>query len=148
MAQILPSFLKVGLLGFWSLWLTVVLATNIFDALKAWGLLPEGWRWFSGNYLIIRKAVPLPAWAVGVLFGGVLLWEAAGVVLFWYALYHYTIAGPGALGEVSVAFGVTLGLWAAFMVCDEILRLYQYQGTHLLLFIGQLLSLLAIFLLP
>ena len=148
MAQIVPPFLKIGLLGFWSLWLSVVLVTNIFDALKAWGILPEDWRWFSGNYSIIKKAVPFPAWTIALLFVGVLLWEAIGVVLFWYALYRYSIAGPGGLGAVTVAFGVTLGLWAAFMISDEIFRIYQYQGTHLLLFIGQLLSLLAIFLLP
>jgi hypothetical protein len=148
MTEIIPSIFKLGLLGFWSLWLTAVFATNVFEALKTWGLLPEDWPWASGNYAMIKGAVPLPAWTTKLLFLGVVLWQAIGVALFWFALYRFTLVGSEALTEVSAAFGTTLGLWAAFMICDEIFRIYQYQTTHLLLFISQLLSLLALALLP
>jgi hypothetical protein len=148
MTQIIPPALKIGLLSFWTLWLTAVFITNVFEALKTWGLLPKDWPWASGNYAMIKSAVPLPTWTTKLLFLGVVLWQATGVVLFWVALYRFTTAGSEALAEVSAAFGTTLGLWAAFMISDEIFRIYQYQTTHLLLFVSQLLSLLAIVLLP
>lgn len=148
MIQIIPPALKIGLLAFWTLWLTAVFVTNVFEALKTWGLLPKDWPWASGNYAMIKGAVPLPTWTTKLLFLGVVLWQAFGVMLFWFALYRFSTAGSEALTEVSVAFGITLGLWAAFMISDEIFRIYQYQTTHLLLFISQLLSLLAIVLLP
>ncbi|MFN2292706.1 MAG: hypothetical protein ACK2UC_16055 [Anaerolineae bacterium] len=148
MINIELSTVKAGLLFFWSLWLTIVLLTNLFDALKRLGLLPDGWRWVSGNFRAIANSVPLPRWAIGLLFLGVLLWEGLGVLLFWRAFYGYGVTGNTGLGEVYTAFGVSLALWSAFMIADEIFRIYAYQSTHLLLFIGQLLTVLVIGLLP
>jgi hypothetical protein len=142
------STLKAGLLFFWSLWLTLVLVTNVFDGLKQLGLLPDWWRWVSGNFRAIANSVPLPRWAIGFLFLGVLLWEGLGVVLFWRAFYGYGLTGNAGLVEVYTAFGVSLALWSAFMIADEVFRIYAYQSTHLLLFIGQLVTVLVIVLLP
>ena len=41
--------IKRGLLLFWAAWLSIVLATNLFDALRALDLLGDGWRFASGN---------------------------------------------------------------------------------------------------
>jgi hypothetical protein len=142
------STLKAGLLFFWSLWLTLVLVTNVFDGLKQLGVLPDSWRWASGNFQAIAESVPLPRWAVGLLFLGVIIWEAFGVVLFWSAFYGYGLVGSAGLVQVYTAFAVSLALWSAFMIADEVFRIYAYQSTHLLLFVGQLLSVLVIGLLP
>ncbi|MCL7454469.1 MAG: hypothetical protein M8467_15635 [Anaerolineae bacterium] len=142
------STLKAGLLLFWALWLTVVLMTNVFDGLRHLGVLPDEWRWVSGNYRAIADSVPLPRWVSGLLFLGVVIWELLGVILFWSAFYGYGVAGTYGLAQVYTAFAVSLGLWSAFMVADEVFRIYAYQGTHLLLFIAQLLTVLVIGLLP
>jgi hypothetical protein len=36
-------------------WLTVVLATNVADGLKAMGLLGEGWAFASGNFRFLAE---------------------------------------------------------------------------------------------
>ena len=47
-----------------------------------------------------------------------------------------------------VAFTTALLLWGAFLVADEIFIAYALEATHLRLFVSQLVTLLAIELLP
>ena len=46
------------------------------------------------------------------------------------------------------AFLVSLALWAAFIVIDEIFLAYATEDTHLRVFTAQALSLLLLFLVP
>jgi hypothetical protein len=46
------------------------------------------------------------------------------------------------------AFSSALSLWLAFAIADEVFITYQVEGTGLRLFIAQLLTLLAVELLP
>ncbi len=144
--------LKRGLLLFWAVWLSVVLATNLCDAAKALGLLREPWPFASGNYGFLVKTTARydpPAWLNGLLFLGVLCWEAT--------------ASPAVLGSrrdlsgerqrkapgcFYAAFAASLSLWAAFAVADEVCITYDVEATHLRLFTAQLATLLAIELLP
>jgi hypothetical protein len=41
-----------------------------------------------------------------------------------------------------------IGLWAAFMIADEITIKYAYEQSHELLFVAQLVSLVAMHVLP
>ncbi len=36
--------IKIGLVFFWSLWLTIVFLTNLFEGLQYLRVLPEGWK--------------------------------------------------------------------------------------------------------
>jgi hypothetical protein len=49
---------------------------------------------------------------------------------------------------VSRAFLVSLALWAAFLLADEICLAYETEATHLRVFMAQLLSCLVLALLP
>jgi len=141
--------LKRTLLGLWSLWWTVVLATNLADAAQALGALDPSWPFASGNYRLIAETTARhgpPAWVNAVLFAGVLLWEATATALFWQAFArHGSAAGRQA---VYRAFTVGLSLWLAFLVADEVCIAYPVEASHLRLFTSQLLTLLAIELLP
>jgi hypothetical protein len=145
------STLKLGLVVFWSLWITVVFLTNLFEGLKILSVLPEDWPFASGNYKYVSEATSayaLPPWATGLLFLGVIGWEGTATVLFWRAVARYIGVGSSAIEFVNTAFSVSIGLWAAFMLADELFRAYRQQTTHVLLLIGQLVSLLAIHVLP
>lgn len=137
--------LKGGLLLFWGVWLGVVFATNVCDGLKALGLLPEGWAFASGNYRLVEQTTArygTPGWLNALLFVGVICWEGAAALLFCLA---------GLLGRRELrlaAFAAGLGLWAAFLLADEVLVAYALEGTHLRLFTAQLATLLAVELLP
>ena len=143
--------LKRGLLLFWAVWFTIVFLTNLFDALRALGVLGAGWRFASGNWAFLVETTAVyatPDWLRAVLFAGVIVWEGLAAALFWRAFR----AGRGDDGEgrreVDAAFVVGLALWAAFAIADEVFVAYDVEATHLRLFTAQLVSLLAIRLPP
>lgn len=146
--------LKRGTILFWALWLTVVLITNVLDLLKSFGVLPADWSFASGNYDLVAQTVArynLGGALVILLFVGVIIWEALAALLLWrgYAAYDTTPDTiHGGLQAVYSAFAVSLALWAAFIVTDEIFIIYDLEGTHMGIFTSQLVTLLAIRLLP
>lgn len=142
--------LKRLLLLFWAIWLTVVLLSNLADAGQALGVVGPSWMFASGNF----KAIKVTTVRYGIadlwntfLFAGVIFWEAIAVVLFWRALFSYQGKKSGR-SALYLAFTTTLSLWAAFLIVDEIFIAYPMEAAHFRLFCSQLLTLLAIELLP
>ena len=136
--------IRSGILLFWAAYFSVVTLTNLFDALKALGFLPAGWKLASGNYglmLNVTGVYSTPTPVVALLFLGVILWEVLASILFWRA---WALRGRA----IHTAFTAGLGLWAAFTLADEIFVAYPLVGVHLRLFVAQLVSLLALRLLP
>ena len=136
--------LKSGVLLFWAAWFTIVLITNVCDALKAGRVLPSGWTFSSGNWELMLKVTAVhatPIAIVGVMFLGVIAWEALAGLLFWRA---WAAGGRGGV----IAFVVGLALWATFALADEIFLAYSVEAVHLRLFGLQLVSVLALRLLP
>jgi len=92
--------LKRGVLAFWALWLTIVTATNVTDLLQTIGVLGVDWRWVSGNYALVAKALELYALPAGIIlltFGTVIVWDGATAALLWRAAAAYRgREGPGA----------------------------------------------------
>lgn len=146
----LPA-LKLALLLFWTAWFAVVFLTNVFGGLKAMGVLPPSWNFASTNYQAVVKATAMyvpPAWLPPVLFLGVVLWQLAVAALFAWAAGAWLLDGRLDWRAVNLAFGAGIGLWAAFMLADEIVLKYEFERTHELLFIAQLASLVAMHVLP
>ena len=144
-------FLKLALVAFWSLWFAVVLFTNLCSAAKALGWLPEAWRLSSRNYEAVAKATAVyrpPPWLPGALFAGVMLWQLAAAILLARACAVSAHASAVDLGAVDLAFSAAIGLWAAFMIADELTLHYEFERTHELLFVSQLATLVAIHVLP
>jgi hypothetical protein len=114
--------LKRALLIFWAIWHTIVLASNVVDAGKALGWLPKEWTFASGNYDLVVKTTSThhaPAWLNGVLFAGVIPWEAAAALLFWMAFVRYRGRAVEGRSAVTTAFTASLLLWGAFLIADE-----------------------------
>ena len=129
--------LKLGLLGFWTLWFAIVTATN------ALGL--------SANFQAIVKATQKysPAgWVPRLLFGGAIAWQAATATLLaralWLSFAHHAVD----LDAATLALGCGIALWGTFMLADEITLKYEFERTHELLFIAQLATLVAVHVLP
>jgi hypothetical protein len=142
--------LKRAFLAFWAMWLTIVLLTNVLDALKALSVLDQAWAFASGNYRFLTETTSrygTPPWINAVLFAGVIAWEAAATALFCLAVWRYRGNGIGRR-TLYLAFTVSLLLWGAFLLADEVFIAYAVAGTHLRLFTAQLVTLLAIELLP
>lgn len=146
-----PSvLLKRLLLGFWAAWLSVVFLTNFLDGCKAIGLLGEDWVFASGNFRFVSETTArygTPGWVNGLLFLGVVFWEGFAAVLFWRACLGFR-SKTGRPRLLYAAFIVSLLLWSAFLVADEVFIAYALEGTHFRLFVAQLATLLAVELLP
>jgi len=141
--------IKRGLLLFWAAWLAVIAASNLFGFLKALGLLEPGWRFASQNFRLVREitaSYETTAGLAGLLFIGIIAWQAYSVCGFLQA--YLTYRGPVNWPAIYRAFGVSLALWAAFLVAGELFVHYEYEGIHMRILTAQLASLLAIRLLP
>src|SRR5271155_1028175 len=117
------AFLKRTLLLFWAVWLSVVLATNVVDAGKTLGWFEDTWTFASGNYQFLAETTArygLPAWLNGLLFAGVICWEGTAAVLFWLCWLKFSDAEKDGSRRRYAAFTVSLTLWLAFMIADEV----------------------------
>jgi hypothetical protein len=85
-----------------------------------------------------------------VMYISAIIWEIVAVYLLWTALGSFD---PSNLRLVNLAFMVNLALWAAFVIMDELFLAFLVPGfnimeTHRSLFTANLVSLMAIHLLP
>ena len=134
-----------GILLFWAIWFTIVFTTNACDALKALGVLPKSWLFASGNVdfmLGVTGRYGTPVVLTGLLFAGVVLWEAVAAALTWRAFARAGTGGAPAREAAYAALGTGVALWAAFAVADELFIAYTVEGTHISLFVAQLASLI------
>lgn len=139
------STLKRGIILFWALWLTVVVVTNVLNALQALGVLPASFKFVSGNWQWINQTMdPLnvPRALQAFMFAGVIGWELLAAILFWRALADFRNRPLMQERVTLAACGVNLALWAAFQVLDEVFLAYQPEGVHRVIFGNQILTLL------
>lgn len=142
------QLIRRGLLCFWAAYFTIVLASNATDGLKAMAVVPDTLRFVSGNYALVERVTRIygvPAAGVALLYIGVLLWQAVAAGLFWRACAAWRRGGMPDAGMVNAAFATGLGLWAAFILVDELFIAYEIAGleaTHVALLSAQLLSFL------
>jgi hypothetical protein len=144
--------LKLGIIGFWAAWYSIVTASNLCDGLKVLGWLSADWRFVSGNFDAIAQTTAiygLNTTANAVLFASVIVWELLVASLLWRSLFVIN-RRPRDYSAVNLAFTIALGLWMAFVLADEIFLAYKsgLEAVHLRILSAQLLSLLAVHLLP
>lgn len=143
--------LRRGTLLFWSSWLSVVFASNLADALRHAGALPESWRFASGNLGLIAETVGIYSFSrplAPLLFAAVLLVQLAASLLFWRAFLDRRVVETAGPPKLLQAFAVALGLFAGLLVADEFFVVYErlpgLEATHFLVLCALLLSLLVI----
>lgn len=146
--------LKLVIVLLWAVWSTIVFLTNLTDGLRELGLLADTFPFASGNFAAIAQVTAVyqtPAAISALLFGAVLAWEGLNAGLFWWVVQRSRSLRDGHHREVNTAFILATGLWAAFMVMDEIFLAYRvaaFEQTHRSVFIAVLVSFLVIRLLP
>ena len=143
--------LKLGLLSFWGLWFVMVFSTNLFEGFKVIHRIPWTWKFASHNYQPVVLATAeyhAPSWVPKILFSGVLLWQLITVLLFGWAIVASLEEVSLNWGLVDAAFAAGLGLWGAFMLADEFFKEYDAERTHVQLFTAQLVTVVALHVLP
>lgn len=142
--------LQAGLLLFWALYFTIIWLSNSADALKALGLLSGNWPFASGNYTLIVRVMAIyqsPEWLAALFFAGVILWEGIGAIGLWRA-FRATIQQSALAHQQAIqALAISLGLWAGFILADEVFLAYLLgglSGTHFNLFLAGLATLILV----
>jgi hypothetical protein len=142
---------KLGLLVFWGAWYVAAFSTNLCDMFQALRVLPATWRFASGNLQSVIKTTAIyssPRWLPQVLFVGVLCWQCLVWMAFGWAIISSVSAGAINADAMNAAFFMGLGLWAGFMLADEIFKQYDTEHAHVLFFIAQLVTFVALHVLP
>ena len=150
--NISDKLLKRVILLIWALWSALVTFSNICDGLKTVGILPDRFRFVSGNFGYIQAATQIyffPVWLNAILFITVILWEFALCILFFKAFFQYNEEN-NSLVLMPFLFGISL--FGGFLVLDEFLITYDRLGaieqSHLAYLMGMLISFLTIRLIP
>ena len=84
---------------------------------------------------------------LNTLFSLDILTQLSSAMLFFCAAWIF-ISKQKVSCYVNYAFGVSLGLWAAFILVDEILIAYGYEHNHQILLTFELVTFLSFYLLP
>ncbi len=146
------KLLKKTILLIWASWSAFVTLSNICDGIKTLGLLPDNFRFVSGNFGYIQSATQIyafPVWFNGFLFVMVILWEAVMCYYFFKAFLKFDNLKVNLL-ILPFWFGIVL--FGGFLVMDEFLITYDRLGaieqSHLGFLVGMLVSLLVVRLIP
>jgi len=145
------AWIKRGLLLFWALWYSVVVTTNVLNALQALGILPAGFKFVSGNWEWINQTMnPLgvPIALQAFLFAGVIVWELLCATLFVVACARFRNRTLVEEKESLWACAAALALWCAFQVLDEAFLAYDAESVHRVIFIEAILTMIFLQLMP
>jgi hypothetical protein len=136
--------LKQGILLLWAIWLSMVTVMNILEALKAAKLLPESVK-ASANWTLMVRVTSIyktPVWINGVMFAGVIIWEAVASSLLWTAFF------TGNLETATTALILCIALWGAFILVNQFFLVFNIEPAvatvHRDLFVVFVVSLLVI----
>lgn len=138
------------LVWFWALWWFLAFLTDFIGGLKEIGLVAATWLPYSNYPDLVSSLAPygVPAWLPAILFVGILAWSLLSTVLL--VLAATTPLQPEARWRrrVDAAFIVSLGLWLAFFIADQVVMKFGLEENHMVQGGLQLLCFLAIRLLP
>lgn len=144
-------YFKLALIVFWGWWYLIAFATNLCESFQGLGVLPKTWPFASGNLRGVIQATKTCSTSKSLpwlLFSGVLSCQLLAACLFGWGIISSVSAGSFNSAATNAAFLVGMGLWAAFMLADETLKQYDVEHSHVLFFIAQLVSFVALHVLP
>lgn len=142
-------YLKQGILFFWACWFLIAFSTNLIDLLNAFHVTNE-WKFHSGNYRTLENVINIyhaPSFILNLFFCSDIFIQGIAALLFFAASLRFW-KSYDALPCINFAFGISMALWAMFLIMEEIFLAYSYEATHIRLLLLEMLSLFAFYLLP
>lgn len=147
--------IKRLILLLWASYFTIIVTSNLADALKEAGLFSPDWPYASGNFGFIQKVIAiysLPdlfAWGV---YGVIILLELSIMILFWKAASKWKGLGSSSERWITNPFGMAILLWTIFILADEFFivseRLPGLEGIHFTGLITQVITLMLLLVQP
>jgi hypothetical protein len=141
--------LKKCIVLFWALWWSIALLTDIFSGLKQLNLYSASWI-LNNNYPFLVQSLQqysAPGWLPALLFMLIIIWCFISASAFWIAACT-SKDNPQWTSRVNAAFVISLLLWLAFFIGDQIIRDYVVEQNHMVQGGFQLLTFIALYCLP
>jgi hypothetical protein len=139
------AMFKRGMVGFWFAWWLIAFLTDLLGGMKHAGALSYDWI-SDSNYPFLVKSLALyhaPGWLTIVFFIGITAWSLLAALLFCHAFFSADF-----LSRAKSAFIISLGLWLAFFLADQIIMNFDLEQNHMVQGGFELLSFLAMYILP
>ncbi|MEX3008429.1 hypothetical protein [Hoeflea sp. TYP-13] len=138
------------LVVFWALWWLTTFLTDFIGALKATGFVAAPWFKVTNYPFLVSAIAPYdpPGWMAPLLYAGIILWSFTSTVLFIAAASTPLQPRHIWTRRVNAAFMVSLGLWLAFFLADQIVLKFDLEQNHMVQGGFQLLCFMALHLLP
>src|SRR5579883_1461477 len=122
-------YIKVRILFFWSCWFFIAFLTNLTDFLTQTHIITET-TFRSGNYEALEKVIEIyhtPLCILNFLFIMDLLSQGFSAFLFLIATICFLRNSGNKWPSINIAFGISVALWAVFLVMEEIFIAYPYE---------------------
>lgn len=144
------QFFKKSIIVFWFVWWIIALWTDIVGTLAHIGHINASWAPDS-NYPFLIKSLQMyhvPEFLPIFLYSGILLLSTTSTVLFFLAIINLNKPPEIWLAKARSAFVFSIGFWLLFFIADQIVMNYDLEQNHMVQGGFELLSFLALYLLP
>lgn len=142
-------FKKLLIIG-WMLWWAIAFLTDFLGGLKQLGLVHYDWV-YNGNYPFLVECLTMyhvPSWIPIFLYSGIIFWLFLSTIAFIYACAGLRKDPVTWKKRASVAFMISILLWVAFFLGDQIVMKFDLEENHMVQASMEFISYLSLFLLP
>ncbi len=142
-------YFKQGILLFWCCWFFIAFLTNLTDFLITTDTMTAS-SFRSSNYHALGKVISIyntPHYFLNGLFSLDIFAQGISAILFLIAAFCFW-QRTYVWQTINIAFSISMALWAVFLIMEEIFISYSFEGTHIQLFMFEMVSLLTLHVLP
>jgi hypothetical protein len=143
-------FFKRIIVGFWAIWWISAFLTDFLGGLYLLNIVTETWVPHSNYPGLVTSLAQYgaPSWLPSILFGGIIAWSLLSALAFVFAALTPAKPSQRWRARVNSAFIISLGLWFAFFIADQTVMMFDLEENHMVQGGFQLLTFMAIHLLP
>jgi hypothetical protein len=132
---------KKLLIVFWCAWWLIALWTDVVGGIAYLNWLHADWAPAKNYPFLVEslKMYHLPNWVPALLFLSIIGWMTIISVIFLSAVFRMFARKPYE-SITDVAFLVSMGLWLAFFIADQLIMNYELEANHMIQASFQFLS--------
>jgi hypothetical protein len=141
------NIVSAGLLLFWGIYFAMAGAGNLVDWMTNHGYRGKYFRSSSKNLELMEKVAKRHgsgASTIGALFAAIMSWELLSAAAYVGA---FTLYLTGNFVLLPYAFFAGMGLFAGLVLGNEAFVYYDDEEEHIVMFLAQLISYIAVVLL-
>lgn len=143
------ALLKKSIVLFWTFWWIIILWTDGISALAHLGLLNASWAPDKYNFFAdTLKMYSVGSWVPAFLYIGIVLWVSIIVITFLWTSSGLMKKQGVWLPRARIAFILSLLLWFALLIADQIIMRYDIENIHMIQAGFQFISYLTLYLFP